>query len=119
MSAKEASQLSLEFQLDLAPGTQPGDVHAHGERVMQELLHLEACNEDFTDSAVATNAETNTITVELLILNTADPTTALHRALALIRTAAHAVGAATPHWPTVSEMPVQVQFEKAREVASA
>ncbi|MER7543086.1 hypothetical protein ABTW95_08785 [Spirillospora sp. NPDC127506] len=119
MSETEASQLCLEFQLLLAPGTRVEDVHAHGERVMEELLRLEDCNSDFTDSAVSTNAETSTITVELLILNTADPTTAMGRALDLIRTAAHAAGGATPNWPTVSEMPVQVQFAKAQEFASA
>lgn len=119
MSKTEASQLCLEFQLLLAPGTTVEDVHAHGRRVMEELLRLEECNSDFTDSAVSTNAGTSTITVELLVLNTADPTTALQRALDLIRTAAHAAGGATPDWPTVSEMPVQVQFAKTQELASA
>ncbi|WP_233525796.1 hypothetical protein [Actinomadura spongiicola] len=119
MSQTEASQLGIEFPLLLAPGASREDVHAHGERVMQELLHLEGCSGDFTDSAVSTNAEANTIRIELLILDTADPRAALTRALDIIRTAAHAAGGATPNWPTVSDLPVQVQFEKARKFVPA
>ncbi|XRQ09505.1 hypothetical protein ACN3XK_00905 [Actinomadura welshii] len=119
MSETEASQVGLEFKMLLVPGTSSEDVHAHGERVMEELLRLEDCNSDFTDSAVSTDAEASILRVELLILNTADPTAALARALDLIRTAAHAAGGATPSWPSVSDLPVQVQIEKAREFMSA
>jgi hypothetical protein len=100
----------------MAPGTRYEDVHDHGQRVMEELLHLEDCNSDFTDSAVSTDAAANTIRIELLILH-ADPTTALKRALDLIRTAAHAAGGATPDWPTVSDLPNQVRIAKAQEFA--
>lgn len=84
---------------------------------MDELLQLEGCNSDFTDSSVSTDAAQNTITVELLILDTVDPTTALQRALDLIRTAVHAAGGATPSWPVLSDQPDQVRIATAHDLA--
>ncbi|WP_435107983.1 hypothetical protein [Nocardiopsis synnemataformans] len=113
---QNATQLSLQFVLIMAPGSDSSDVHAHGERVMQELLKLERCNEDFTDSTVSTDAARKTITVELLVFGKSDTNAVLARALDVIRTAAHAAGGATPNWPSVSEQPERVNMEKAHDL---
>ncbi|RNL85827.1 hypothetical protein [Halostreptopolyspora alba] len=120
MSERDATQLSPQFGLSMLPRTNREDVHAHGERVMQELLKLERCNSDFSDSAVSTDAEQSTITVDLLIFGLVEPTAVLERALAIIRTAAHAAGGATPVWPSVvSDQPDQVRMEKTYDLTPA
>ncbi|WP_236567883.1 MULTISPECIES: hypothetical protein [unclassified Nocardiopsis] len=109
---RDATQIALQFELIMPPGSGTDDVHTHGERVTQELLKLEQCNGDFTDSTVSTDAARTTLTVELLLLDETDPSAVLRRALDVIRTAAHAAGGATPDWPSVSEQPERVNMEK-------
>lgn len=119
MSTRMANHLSIQFNLSLPQGTGRADVHAHGERVMQELLKLETCNNDFTDSTVSTDAQLNTITIELLVFDLTDPIKVLQRALDIVRAAAHAAGGATPDWPNVSEQPDHVEIAKTRDLVFA
>ncbi|GAA1466048.1 hypothetical protein NE857_10765 [Nocardiopsis exhalans] len=109
MSARKATQLSLQFQLAAAPATTPEMFHAHGEAVMRELLELERLNSDFTDSTVSTDAAERSITVEILLLDETDPTRVLGRGLDLVRTAIHAAGGSTRNWP-VSPLPSKVNM---------
>jgi hypothetical protein len=85
---------------------------------MQELLNLEHCDSDFTDSTVSTDALHGTITVELMIFDETDPSVVLKRALDVIRTAVHAAGGATPNWPIVSDQPDQVRMADASDLVS-
>lgn len=80
MNNRRANHLSIQFNPHLSSGTTADDVHAHGERVMQELLELEQCNGDFTDSTVSTDTNANTITIELLIFDLTEPAQVLQRA---------------------------------------
>jgi hypothetical protein len=119
MSERNATFLSIQFKLDLAPGTGRDELHAHGELLMQQLLKLEECNTDFTDSTVSTDARANTLTVDLLVLDATEPAAILQRALDIARTAIHAAGGATPRWPVVNDQPDHVEMAKARDLMPA
>ena len=81
--------------------TDVGDVQelpTHAEGLMKELLTLEECNEQLTDSAVGLDMETVTIQVAV----TAECDTfeqAVAEAMSAIRTAIHANGGTTADWP--------------------
>lgn len=118
MSARNATQLCLQFQLAAAPEHTPEMIHSHGEAVMGELLKLEQVNSDFTDSTVSTDAAERTITVEILLLDETDPPSVLGRGLDIIRTAIHAAGGATPNWP-VSALPSRVNMATTQNLTPA
>ena len=118
MSARNATQLCLQFQLGAAPEHTAAMIHAHGESVMRELLELERLNRDFTDSTVSTDAAERSITVEILLLDETDPPLVLRRGLDLIRTAIHAAGGSTPNWP-VSALPSKVNMATAQNLTPA
>lgn len=101
---RAATQVTLTFNVEVqgAPFNR-GDFHAFGDRVMEELLALEACNQDVSDADVSTDAAGRTIEVGVLITS-GDQVQAHARALDVIRTALHAVGAATPGWPTAGDV---------------
>ncbi|MFG2057858.1 hypothetical protein ACGFI9_27935 [Micromonospora sp. NPDC048930] len=90
-------QISRHFDVRTADGhpLNAEELHAEGERLMDALLDLEACNDDVCDSTTATDADAGTILVELLV--TADTeAAAVDKSLVLTRTAIHAIGGATP-----------------------
>jgi hypothetical protein len=104
--------VSVEFSVRLPPEHDRETFHAHGERVMEELLKLEACNDDVTDAAVSTNSAESTIIIELAVLGLSGEA-ALKRALDIMRTAAHAAGAGTPGWPVlIDDDPAHVSMTK-------
>jgi len=108
-----ATMLSCEFGVHLADGASPNDLHAQGQRVMEELLKLEQCTDDFTDSGVSTDSSEMTVTVDLMVLGLTGPP-ALQRALDIVRTAAHAAGAATVNWPVaIDDEPGKVRMHRA------
>ena len=43
------------------------ELHGEGERLMEALLDLEKCNDDFCDSSTASDADQGTVLVELLM----------------------------------------------------
>lgn len=71
------------------------ELHSEGERLMQALLDLEKCNDDFCDSATATDADQGTVLVELLVTAETEAE-AFEKTLAVCRTAIHAIGGITP-----------------------
>lgn len=95
-----AVALDFEFTVDHA-GT-PQEFHRHGEKVMEELLKLEICDPDLSDSGVGTDADQSTVTVSLLVFAD-DEAQALDKALTAIRSAVHAAGGSTPFWPTADD----------------
>jgi hypothetical protein len=119
MSERNATYLSIQFSLDLAPEIGRDELHAHGALVMDELLDLEQCNDDITDSAVGTDAAASMITIDLLVLDVAEPAAVLQRGLDIVRTAIHAAGGATPGWPVFSEQPDHVEITKAHDLVPA
>lgn len=109
-------QIARHFDVHAADGRrlQAEELHAEGERLMQALLDLEKCNDDFCDSATASDADRGTVLVELLI-TTDSETEAIEKSLTICRTAIHAIGAATP-WethvdPSADYRPRDVQLE--------
>jgi hypothetical protein len=116
--------LSLEFEFTVENVGTADQFHDHGERVMQELLKLEDCDPDVTDSSVGTDYSDQTVTISVLVFAD-DEVQGLGKALAVIRSAVHAAGAATPFWPTVNDLvetdveyqPPQIQMERARALA--
>lgn len=119
MSGRTATCLSIQFRLDVSSDVGRDELHAHGDRVMDELLNLEQCNDDFTDSSVSTDAAAKTITIDLLVWDVTEPAAAIRRALDIIRPAVHAAGGSTPRWPIVIEEPDHVEMAKAHDLVPA
>ena len=71
------------------------ELHGEGERLMEALLDLEKCNDDFCDSSTATDADQGAVLVELLMTAESEPV-AVKKSLAICRTAIHAIGGMTP-----------------------
>ncbi|MEU8260053.1 hypothetical protein AB0C02_05460 [Micromonospora sp. NPDC048999] len=91
------AQISRHFDVRSADG-QPldaEDLHAEGERLMAALLDLEACNNDVSDAATASDALAGTVLVELLITAESEAA-AVEKSRMIVRTAIHAIGGATP-----------------------
>lgn len=80
----------------------PDDLFAVCDKLMQALLDQEQCNETFTDSAVAADAENRLVEIEANATGTtlSDAIAVVHAA---IRAALHSVGIGTPSWPTHDE----------------
>lgn len=85
------------WQFDIAPDGET-DVPAEVDRLMQELLNLEACNPVLADSGVGLDLSAMTVEVTLSI-HCENIDEALHEATSAIRTAIHAAGGGTPGWP--------------------
>ena len=98
MTPRSALQVAWEFHLD-PPERDAERFHAEGERLMGELLTLEECNPDVVDPAVSTEFDRNVVLVELVVV-AGDLPAALDKALSVVRTAIHAIGGATPDWPS-------------------
>lgn len=97
-----ALEIAWDFYLD-PPYDNPDDLHTLGESLMVELLKLEGCNEGVSDAGTATDAVRGVVSVELVVQGTGFEQT-LQKTLDVVRTAIHAVGAATPDWPTAEEL---------------
>lgn len=109
VSADAASMyVTIEFCVEIEADVD--EFHEHGNDVMDELLKLEEVNDDVTDSAVSTDAEARTVTIDLVITNVNDVLAAIGHALDVMRTAVHATGALTPDWPRVSDVQGEVEY---------
>lgn len=102
-----ALNISWEFHIDESVEF-PNELHDLGERVMQELLKLEDCNQGVHDSGTATDADRNVITIDLLVHGAGLEAT-LHKMLGVVRSALHGAGCATPEWPTAEEVAVMLR----------
>lgn len=79
------------------------ELHAIGDRLMEELLRLEEINDRVRDSSTSTDADLNELEMDMVV--TAESRGhALDLALTMCRTAAHADGAHTPNWPMVGSV---------------
>lgn len=76
-----------------------GDLLKQSELVMEALLDQEACNHDFTDSAVAADAGRGVMEIESTSTGE-DLAHAVATAQSVVRSALHATGISTPDWPT-------------------
>ncbi|WFE26212.1 hypothetical protein O7623_23100 [Solwaraspora sp. WMMD791] len=108
--------IARQFDVRTADGRRlnADELHAEGERLMQALLDLEQCNDDFCDSVTATDADMGTVLVELLISDETE-TGAFDKSRTIVRTAIHAIGGHTP-WDVSAESgadyrPRDVQLE--------
>jgi hypothetical protein len=75
-------------------GEDPDQLEAHLDAVMEELLALGA-----TDPDIGASLAQRQVEISVAVVGVADPEEAVRRAGALIRTAIHAAGGATPDWP--------------------
>ncbi|GAA1580608.1 hypothetical protein [Actinoplanes couchii] len=97
--------VELQLELSFAVGDRggrplpPERLHKVGEQLMAALLDLEACNDGLRDPATSSDADLSEVTIDLLVAAESD-TEAVGAALNLCRTAIHAIGASTPHWPS-------------------
>ena len=91
------------WEFALIPSDDAADVPGDLDRVMVELLSLEACTEGLADSAIG--LDLSTMTAEISVCVEADsPEAAIAVAMGSIRTAIHAAGGSTAGWPTVSDV---------------
>lgn len=101
--------VELVFNLD-PPITDVEGFHAWGDRLMDELEKLEACNGDVLDPSVSTEADNGNMIVELLVTDATHALTAAQKALDVIRAAMHAAGFGTSGWPSADEMlPIAIE----------
>jgi hypothetical protein len=77
----------------------PGDL----DRVMNELLALEACTEGLADSAIGLDLESLSAEISVSV-EAESPESAIATAVNAIRTAIHAAGGSTAGWPTVTDV---------------
>ncbi|WP_433369031.1 hypothetical protein ACQPZX_42700 [Actinoplanes sp. CA-142083] len=112
-------QLELVFSVRDRKGRPlpPEQLHDEGARLMEALLDLEKCNDNMRDSATSSDTEAGQVTVDFLVSEESD-SKAVDSALTLCRTAIHAIGGATPNWPSESSatagtdfVPTKVEFD--------
>lgn len=90
----------------------------HADSVMEELLLLEA-KDNIMDSAVSADHAANQVTIELVGCGS-DGMDALLHGITAMRSAIHAAGGATPHWPTgIDQWIVVEQSSSVAELADA
>lgn len=89
--------VSMNFRVTGGPDDAPLDEQA--DLVMDELLKLEECNPLYRDSGAAVDLDEQVVTLEIAV-DTDDMAHALKQAISAFRTAVHAIGGATPDWPT-------------------
>ena len=77
----------------------PGDL----DRVMSELLALEACTSALTDSAIGLDLAEMSAEISVSV-EAESPESAIALAMSSIRTAIHAAGGSTDGWPSVSDV---------------
>ena len=96
--ARSALHVAWEFHVE--PKERDAErFHAEGERLMDELLKLEQCTPEMLDPAVSTEYDRDVVLVELVVVGK-PYVGALDTALAVVRTAIHAIGGGTPDWPS-------------------
>lgn len=80
-------------------GCTPDELHAIGERVMQELLKLEGGADGLMDSSTWTDSDEMTVGVEISAPFSEEEPVAAEIAIdSAVRTAFHAAGVGTPKW---------------------
>jgi hypothetical protein len=77
----------------------PGDL----DRVMSELLALEACTSALTDSAIGLDLAEMSAEISVSV-KAESPEAAIALAMSSIRTAIHAAGGSTAGWPSVTDV---------------
>lgn len=73
------------------------DLHREGERLMEALLALEACNDDIADVTTCSEADRGIVIAEMLVV-AGDEGEAVNKAKVVTRSAIHTIGGATPEW---------------------
>ncbi|MEQ4303162.1 hypothetical protein ABNF97_17535 [Plantactinospora sp. B6F1] len=91
--------IAHEFAVRLPDGSRlpTEELHREGERLMDALLDLEACNSDIGDVATSSEADRGAVVVELVIAAD-DEATAISKSMAVIRSAIHAIEGCTANW---------------------
>ena len=78
-----------------------GDIEGFFDRVMEELLRLDAVE----DSTISASLAKKTVTI-MLTIDAPSPEGAATVGMSAIRAAFHAAGAATPDWPRFDELSI-------------
>lgn len=73
------------------------ELHSEGARLMEALLDLEKVDDDIADATTSTDADRGAVVAEMLV-SADEEGAALRTFLAVVRTAIHAIGGATPGW---------------------
>jgi len=78
-----------------------GDLESFFDRVMEELLRLDAVE----DSTISASLAKKTVTI-MVTIDAPSPEGAVAIGMSAIRAAFHAAGAATPDWPLFDELSI-------------
>lgn len=91
------------WEFTLIPNGPIEAIPADVDRVMVELLALEACTDGLADSAIGLDLEELSAEISVSV-DAESPEAAISTAMGAIRTAIHAAGGSTAGWPLVSEV---------------
>jgi hypothetical protein len=93
--------MTVRFNVtDDGPGA-PGDLEGFFDRVVEELLRLDAVE----DSTISGSLAKKTVTI-MVTVDAPSPEGAAAIGMSAVRAAFHAAGAATPDWPLFDELSI-------------
>jgi hypothetical protein len=95
--------ITCTWEFTLIPSGAVEVIPADLDRVMIELLALEACTEGLGDSAIGLDLEALSAEISVSV-EAESPEVAISTAMNAIRTAIHAAGGSTAGWPLASEV---------------
>lgn len=98
-------KLTMAVRFNVAEGgsATPVDLEGFFDRVLEELLRLDAVE----DSTISASLAKKTVTI-MVTIDAPSPEGAAAIGMSAIRAAFHAAGAATPEWPLFDELSIGV-----------
>ena len=95
--------VTCTWEFALISNDKAADISGNLDRVMSELLSLEACTSALTDGAIGLDLAAMSAEISVSV-EAESPEAAIALAMGSIRTAIHAAGGSTTGWPSVSEV---------------
>ena len=95
--------ITCTWEFTLIPKQEALAVPAELDRVMRELLLLEACTGGLSDSAIGLDLDEMVAEISVSV-DAESPEEGIAIALGSIRTAIHAAGGSTAGWPSVTDV---------------
>lgn len=103
MTAKTGVMVVVDIHVDTDVPVPAEQFHANARALMDELMELDGCNPDIADPTVSSDAAEAVLRAEILVF-TDDALEATQKAMTVLQTALHAVGASTVNWPRIERL---------------
>jgi hypothetical protein len=94
--------VTIHSQFEFIAQISGEELFPYADKLMHALLEQEECTPEFSDSAVAADADRSVVEIEANAVG-GDLSQAIAVVHACVRAAIHEVGFGTPHWPTHDE----------------